>query len=54
MLSYSSYGSARSELTEKVIEATKLAKEKAPEYLIDGELQVDAAIIPEIARSKAA
>lgn len=53
MLSYSSYGSARSELTEKVIEATRLAKEKAPECLIDGELQVDAAIIPEIARSKA-
>ncbi|NLU31707.1 MAG: phosphate acetyltransferase [Clostridiaceae bacterium] len=53
MLSYSSYGSARSELTEKVIEATKIAKERAPEYLIDGELQVDAAIIPEIAKSKA-
>lgn len=53
MLSYSSYGSAKSELTEKVIEATRLAKEKAPEFLIDGELQVDAAIIPEIAKSKA-
>lgn len=53
MLSYSSYGSAKSELTEKVIEATRLAKEKAPDCLIDGELQVDAAIIPEVARSKA-
>jgi len=54
MLSYSSYGSAKSELTEKVIEATKLAKAKAPHLLIDGELQVDAAIVPEIAKSKAA
>ncbi len=54
MLSYSSYGSAKSELVDKVIEATKLAKEKAPNVIIDGELQVDAAIVPEIAKSKAA
>ncbi len=54
MLSYSSYGSAKSELVDKVVEATKLAKEKAPDVLIDGELQVDAAIIPDIAKSKAA
>ena len=53
MLSYSTYGSAKSELTEKVIEATKLVKEKSPNLLVDGELQVDAAIIPEIAKSKA-
>jgi len=53
MLSYSSYGSAKSELTEKVIEATRLAKLKAPHLLLDGELQVDAAIIPEVAASKA-
>ena len=53
MLSYSTYGSAKSELTEKVIEATKLAKEKVPDLLLDGELQVDAAIIPEVAKSKA-
>ena len=53
MLSYSTYGSAKSELTEKVIEATKFVKEKAPDLLVDGELQVDAAIIPEIAESKA-
>ena len=53
MLSYSTMGSAHSELTEKVIEATKLAKEKAPEVLLDGELQLDAAIIPEVAKSKA-
>jgi len=53
MLSYSTYGSAHSEATEKVIEATKLVKEKAPEILVDGELQLDAAIIPEVAASKA-
>ncbi|NLO40522.1 MAG: phosphate acetyltransferase, partial [Ruminiclostridium sp.] len=53
MLSYSSYGSAKSELTDKVIEATRLAKEKAPGLLLDGELQVDAAIISGVAKSKA-
>ena len=53
MLSYSTYGSAKSELTEKVIEATKLVKEKAPDLLVDGELQVDSAIIPEVSKSTA-
>ena len=53
MLSYSTYGSAKSELTEKVIEATKLVKEKNPGLIVDGELQVDAAIIPEVSKSKA-
>ncbi len=53
MLSYSTYGSANSELTQKVVEATKLVKEKEPTLLCDGELQLDAAIIPEIAESKA-
>ncbi len=53
MLSYSTYGSAKSELTEKVVEATKLVKEKEPNLCSDGELQLDAAIIPEIAKSKA-
>lgn len=53
MLSYSTYGSAHSELTEKVIEGTKLLKEKMPNLICDGELQLDAAIIPEIAASKA-
>ena len=52
MLSYSSYGSAKSELVYKVQEATKLVKEKEPELLVDGELQLDAAIIPEVAASK--
>ena len=53
MLSYSTHGSAHSELTEKVIEATKLLKEKMPDLICDGELQLDAAIIPEINASKA-
>ena len=53
MLSYSSHGSAHSELTEKVREATKLLKEKEPNLIADGELQLDAAIIPEVAASKA-
>ena len=53
MLSYSTYGSAHSELTEKVVEATKLLKEKMPDLICDGELQLDAAIIPEISASKA-
>lgn len=53
MLSYSTYGSAKSELTEKVIEATRLAKEKAPDLQLDGELQADAAIVPAIGQSKA-
>lgn len=53
MLSYSTYGSAKSELTEKVIQATKILKEKVPKLKADGELQLDSAIIPEIAKSKA-
>lgn len=53
MLSYSTYGSAKSELTEKVIEATKLVKEKYPELEVDGELQLDAAIVPSVGKSKA-
>ena len=53
MLSYSTYGSAKSELTEKVIQATKILKERYPEIKADGELQLDAAIVPEIAKSKA-
>lgn len=53
MLSYSTYGSAKSEQTQKVIDATKLVKEKMPELLVDGELQLDAAIVPEVAEFKA-
>lgn len=53
MLSYSTYGSAKSELTEKVIAATQMAKEKAPELMLDGELQADAALVPAIGQSKA-
>ncbi len=53
MLSYSTYGSAKSELTEKVIEATRLTKEKYPELEVDGELQLDAAIVPTVGKSKA-
>ena len=53
MLSYSSYGSAHSPLTDKVVEATKILKETKPELIADGELQLDAAIVPEIAESKA-
>ena len=52
LLSYSSKGSADSELTRKVVEATKLAQEKAPDMAIDGELQLDAAIIPSVAELK--
>ena len=53
MLSYSTYGSAHSDLTEKVVEATKLLKEKEPNLACDGELQLDAALVPEVASSKA-
>lgn len=53
MLSYSTKGSAHSELTDKVIEATNKVIEKDPDLIVDGELQLDAAIIPEIAKMKA-
>jgi len=53
MLSYSTYGSAKSELTEKVVKATQLAKEKAPYLALDGELQADAALVEAIGKSKA-
>ncbi|MBQ9019555.1 MAG: phosphate acetyltransferase [Bacilli bacterium] len=53
MLSYSTKGSAKGEYVEKVIEATKIAKEKYSKYRIDGELQLDTAIVPEIAKRKA-
>lgn len=53
MLSYSTKGSASSEMTERVAEATRLARERAPELAIDGELQLDAAIVPDVAKLKA-
>ncbi|HCW80544.1 MAG TPA: phosphate acetyltransferase [Ruminococcaceae bacterium] len=53
MLSYSSYGSGKGELVDKVAEATKLAKQKAPDLLLDGELQGDAALVPSVGASKA-
>ena len=53
MLSFSTKGSAKHELCDKVIEATKLAKEMAPGLQIDGELQADAALLPSIGKSKA-
>ena len=53
MLSHSTKGSASHVDVDKVLEATRIAKEAYPEYNIDGELQLDAAIIPEVAKSKA-
>ena len=53
MLSFSTYGSAKSELVDKVQEATKILKEKAPDLKADGEMQLDAAIVKEIGQSKA-
>lgn len=53
MLSYSTKGSANSTFTEKVVKATEFAHEKAPNLLLDGELQLDAAIVPEVANMKA-
>lgn len=53
MLSFSTKGSAKHELVDKVAEATRLAKEMAPELMLDGELQVDASLIPSVGESKA-
>ncbi len=52
LLSFSTKGSAGHEDTEKVIQATELAKKMALDLLIDGELQADAALIPEVAQKK--
>jgi phosphate acetyltransferase len=53
MLSFSTKGSAKHALVDKVVNATKIAKEMAPELLIDGELQADAALIESVGKSKA-
>lgn len=53
MLSHSTMGSAKHADVDKVVEGVRIAKEMYPQYKIDGEMQLDAAIIPEIAASKA-
>ena len=53
LLSHSTMGSAKHDDVTKVVEAVKLAKEEYPQYLIDGELQLDAAIVPKVGATKA-
>ncbi len=53
MLSHSTKGSASHPDVDKVVEATKIAKETYPELMLDGELQLDAAIVPAVGESKA-
>ena len=53
MLSYSTMGSAKSDLTQKVLDATNIVKNNYPEIKIDGEMQLDAAIVPSVGKSKA-
>ena len=53
MLSFSTKGSAKHELVDKVVEATRIAKELAPDLPLDGELQLDAALVPSVGELKA-
>ncbi len=52
MLSFSTKGSAKHEVVDKVVQATQLAKEMAPDLAIDGELQADAALVPSVGEKK--
>ncbi len=53
MLSFSTKGSAQHELVDKVVKATEMAQERFPDVLIDGEMQLDAALVPKVGSSKA-